>query len=152
MPLNSNLHQKVHYSYALGIPYYIFFITDDIHQSIYFNEAKKRAQIPFLDHKILECDCNGLKYTKYDITLSIPEGAVPDNKKIHFEVGMAILLWFIRLSREYPTNLSHSVALHSGRGYRTKKAISDHSSTLFNWFEPEYTTVSSSWLCQGEPQ
>ena len=65
-------------------------ITDDIHQSAYFSEAKKRAQVPFLDHEILECDCNGLEYTKHDTTLRIPKGAVPDNKKIHFEIGVTM--------------------------------------------------------------
>ena len=67
-------------------------ITDGIHQSVYFNEAKKRAQVPFLDHRILECDCNGLEYTntEHSIILRVPKGAVPDNKKIHFEIGVTM--------------------------------------------------------------
>ena len=51
-----------------------------------------RAHVPFLHHEILECDSNGLKYTnaEHAITLRIPKCAVPDNKKIHFEVGVAM--------------------------------------------------------------
>lgn len=69
-----------------------FFITDDIDQSEYFNEAKKTARVHFLDHEILECDCDGRVYTNidHDITLRIPKGAVPVNKKIQFEVGVAM--------------------------------------------------------------
>ena len=58
----------------------------------YFIEAENRAQIPFLHHQILECDSCGLEYTNvdHDITLKIPEGAVPQGKIIHFEVAIAL--------------------------------------------------------------
>ena len=45
----------------------------------------------------LECDCNGREYTnaEHDITLRIPKGAVPDNRRIHFEFGVALYGPFI---------------------------------------------------------
>ena len=63
-----------------------------IHQSAYFNEAKKRAQVPFLDHQLLECDSRGQEYTNamHNITFVVPEGAVDHGKKIHFEVGVTM--------------------------------------------------------------
>ena len=67
-------------------------ITQQIHQSTYFNTAEKRAQVPFLDHEILGCDSNGREYTNtmHDITLKIPEGAIVVGKKIHFEIGVTM--------------------------------------------------------------
>ena len=40
---------------------------------------------------MLECDFNGREYTNvdHDITLRIPEGAVAEGEKVHFEVGVA---------------------------------------------------------------
>ena len=68
-----------------------------VHQSIYFVTAKERANVPFLDHQMLECDCNGREYTNvdHDITLKIPEGAVAEGEKVHFEVGVAMYGPFI---------------------------------------------------------
>ena len=68
-----------------------------VHQSTYFITAKKTAHVPFLDHQMLECDCNGQEYTNmdHDITLRIPEGAVPEGEKVHFEVGVAMYGPFI---------------------------------------------------------
>ena len=68
-----------------------------LHQTTFFNEATNRAQVPFLDHRMLECDCNGREYTNvdHDITLRIPEGAVAEGEKVHFEVGMAMYGPFI---------------------------------------------------------
>ena len=65
---------------------------DHIPQSFYFSEAKGKAQVPFLDHEVIECDCNGREYTieEHDITLKIPEGAVGVDEKIHFEIGVAM--------------------------------------------------------------
>ena len=61
-------------------------------QSQFFIEAEKRAQVPFVHHKLLECDCRGQKYTikDHDITLKISEGAIPVGKKIHFEIAVAM--------------------------------------------------------------
>ena len=63
-----------------------------VHQSTYFHSAEKTARVPFLDHQILEIDCAGREYTNvdHDITLRIPEGAVAEGEKIHFEVGVAM--------------------------------------------------------------
>ena len=68
-----------------------------IHQSVFYDAAKKTARVPFLDHKILECDCKGLEYTNehHDITLRVPEGAVDFGKKIHFEFAVAMYGPFI---------------------------------------------------------
>ena len=58
-------------------------------QSSYFAEAKT---VPFLYHHLLECDSSQLDYTieDHDITLRIPEGAVAEGEKVHFEVGVAM--------------------------------------------------------------
>ena len=55
------------------------------------------ANVPFLDHQMLEVDCNGREYTNvdHDITLRIPEGAVAEGEKVHFEVGVAMYGPFI---------------------------------------------------------
>ena len=62
-----------------------------------FNQAKRTAGVPFLDYKMLECDCRGVIYTNvdHDFTLRIPEGAVAEGKKIHFEVGVTMYGPFI---------------------------------------------------------
>ena len=63
-----------------------------IHQSTYFNAAEKTAQVPFLDHQMLECDSNGREYTNvdHDITLRVLEGALAEGEKVHFEVAIAM--------------------------------------------------------------
>lgn len=67
-------------------------VMDGVYHSSYFHEASKRAQIPFSCHEILECGSNGLKYTNadHDMSLIVPEGALTDGKKIHFEIGVAM--------------------------------------------------------------
>ena len=69
----------------------------NIHQTGCFSEAEKKANVPFLDHQMLECDCNGREYTNvdHDITLRIPEGAVAEGEKVQFEVGVAMYGPFI---------------------------------------------------------
>ena len=64
----------------------------NINQSPYFNEAESKAQVPFLDHHVLECDSSGKVYTntEHDITLRVPEGAVAAGEKIRLEVGVAM--------------------------------------------------------------
>ena len=66
-------------------------------QSTYFSIAEKTAKVPFLDHRMLECDCNGQECTNmdHDITVRIPEGAVAEGEKVHFEVGVAMYGPFI---------------------------------------------------------
>ena len=50
------------------------------------------AQVPFLFDKVIECDHKGCEYTieDHDITIRIPEGAVPNGKTFHFEIGVAM--------------------------------------------------------------
>ena len=71
--------------------------TRHVHQTGYFSAAEKTANVPFLGHWMLEVDCNGQEYTNvdHDITLRIPEGAVAEGEKIHFEVGVAMYGPFI---------------------------------------------------------
>ena len=59
--------------------------------------AEKKAHVPFLDYQLLECDCNGREWTNvdHDITVRIPEGAVAEGEKIHFEIGVAMYGPFI---------------------------------------------------------
>ena len=68
-----------------------------VHQTTYFSTAEKTANVPFLDHGMLECDCAGREYTNinHDITLRIPEGAVAEGEKVHFEVGVTMYGPFI---------------------------------------------------------
>ena len=46
---------------------------------------------------MLECDCDGREYTNvdHDITLRVPEGAVAEGEKVHFEVGVTMYGPFI---------------------------------------------------------
>lgn len=61
-------------------------------KTFYFSEAEERAHIPFIHHRLMECDHNGLEYTvkEHDITLRIPEGAVAKGETIHLEIGVAM--------------------------------------------------------------
>ena len=61
-----------------------------IHQSASFKEAKQRFL--HFDHQIIECDYYGMEYTDsiHDITLRIPEGAVPMGEKVQFEFAVAM--------------------------------------------------------------
>ena len=56
-----------------------------------------KDQIPFLYYGRLDCDHYGLAdvIEDHDITLRIPEGAVAEGEKIHFEVGVAMYGPFI---------------------------------------------------------
>ena len=68
-----------------------------VSRSRYFCEAEKTAGVPFLYHHLLECDSAGREWTNvdHDITVRIPEGAVAEGEKIHFEVGVAMYGPFI---------------------------------------------------------
>lgn len=63
-----------------------------VFQTHFFIEADKNAQVPFIYHQLVDCDCSGREYTivDHDITLKIPEGAVPEGQKVHFEVAVAM--------------------------------------------------------------
>lgn len=69
-----------------------FHSIESVHQSVEFYEAESLAGVPFLFHKLLECDNRGLEYTNidHDITLRIPKGAIPEGMKVHFEIGVAM--------------------------------------------------------------
>lgn len=59
----------------------------------YFECAEHIGQVPFLDQvTLLECDSKGCIYTNvdHDITLRIPEGAIPDGMKVQFEVAVTL--------------------------------------------------------------
>ena len=59
----------------------------------FFQCSETVAPIPCLDQVfVLEGDSKGSVYTNidHDITLSIPEGAIPCNMKVHFEVAVAL--------------------------------------------------------------
>ena len=85
-----------------------------IHPTTYYSTAKKTANVPFLDHQILECDRAGREYTNvdHDITLRIPEGAVAEGEKIHFEVGVAMYGPFM-----FPENTQVGNPSHQSYGY-----------------------------------
>lgn len=61
-------------------------------QTVFFTEAEKRAGVPFLHHKMLQCDHHRQEHTilDHDITLRIPDGAVPVGKEIQFEIAVAM--------------------------------------------------------------
>ena len=65
---------------------------DSFFQSAYFTEAKERVNVSFVYHRILECDAKGREYTnlEHDITIVIPEGAIDENQKVNFEIGVAL--------------------------------------------------------------
>ena len=75
-------------------PYSVLFLFKghQVLQSAHFCEAESLAGVPFLDHHLLECDSTGREWTNvdHDITVRIPEGAVAEGEKIHFEVGVAM--------------------------------------------------------------
>ena len=55
--------------------------------------ADNIAPVPFLDQvRILEFDSSGRVYKskEYDITISIPEGAIPHGETVHMEVAVAV--------------------------------------------------------------
>ena len=61
-------------------------------KSLHFTRAEKVAGVPFLHHKMLECDHHCQVYTifDHDITIRIPEGAVPTGKKIQLEIAVSM--------------------------------------------------------------
>ena len=93
-----HLCQKAHYRV---IKYSPFSSITEVPKSVYFNQAEKRAQVPFLYHDLFECDSCSQEYTikDHDVTLRIPEGAVSEGERIHFEIGVAMHGPFI-----FPTN------------------------------------------------
>lgn len=70
----------------------------------HFIQAEKNGKIHFLHHKLLECDSRGGQYTikDHDITVRIPEGAVPAGREIHFEIAVAMYGPFKFLNNSQP--------------------------------------------------
>ena len=61
--------------------------------SKYYFCSENIASVPFVDPvTVLECDSSGREYTNvsHDITLRIPENAIPQGSKVHFEVATAL--------------------------------------------------------------
>ena len=84
--------------------------------TVYFSWTDKIAGVPFLDHHLLECDSTGREWTNvdYDITVRIPEGAVDEGEKIHFEVGVALYGPFIFPDNTRPISCTNPLAVSSG--------------------------------------
>ena len=97
-------------------------------KSTYFYEAEQRAEVPFLHHQLLECDCSGLEYTipGHDITLRIPEGAVSEGELIHFEFSVTMygpfkfpentrpispIIWLCLLEEDYELKKPYEVII-----------------------------------------
>lgn len=61
-------------------------------KSLHFVRAEEVAGVPFLHHKMLECDHHCQEYTlcDHDITVRIPKGAIPTGKKIQFEIAVSM--------------------------------------------------------------
>ena len=80
----------IYCKYALCTVYITDSNTEHVYQSIHFYKAKNIAQVPFLFHKIIDVNHKGLEYTTedHDITIRIPEGAVPKGRTFHFEIGV----------------------------------------------------------------
>ena len=61
--------------------------------SQYYRCAETSAHIPFIDPvTVLVCDHQGIEHTlvDHDITVTIPPGAIPKGKVVHFEIGVAL--------------------------------------------------------------
>ena len=87
------MHINLVVYYNIIVCIYIMQDTDKSdYGSVHYNEAEKKAKVPFLYHHILHCDSNGIEFTieKHDITLRIPKGAVATGKRIRFEIGVAM--------------------------------------------------------------
>ena len=57
------------------------------------SHSESTAMVPFLDEvDVLKCDSSGKEFTNtdHDITLRVPEGAIPDGVTVHIEAGVAL--------------------------------------------------------------
>ena len=63
-----------------------------IHSSTSYQKASSRAKIPFLYHNVFDCSSNGceLDIFDYDITITVPEGAIAEGERKCLEVGVAM--------------------------------------------------------------
>ena len=110
-----------------------------------------KDHIPFLYYGRLDCDHYGLEYAieEHDITLGIPEGAVAEGEKVHFEVGVAMygpfifpkntqpispILWLyasedVRINEWFQLNLPHCYTGSVIPPEQISFAIADQNST-----------------------
>ena len=145
-----------------------------IHQSVFFDEAKKKAQIPFLNHRILECDSNGQEYTNtmHDITFIIPEGAIDTEKKIHFEVGVTMygpfnyqdsfrpispIIWLCLLEEDVELKKPFQIILPHFLNEVSKEQIYSHNIQFAKASHSEYSFIDNQLTytfqhCEIEPQ
>ena len=67
-------------------------LTTESEKSSHFIEAIEKAQVPFVYHHWLECNHSSVEHTikDHDITLRIPEGAVPVGKTVNIEIGVTM--------------------------------------------------------------
>ena len=67
-------------------------LTPKFLQSRYYEEARMKADVPFLYHHLLECDSSGqeLIIMEHDIVLRIPKGAVMQGEKIYLELAVTM--------------------------------------------------------------
>jgi hypothetical protein len=130
------------------------------HQTTYFSTAKNIANVPFLDHQMLECDCAGREYTNvdHDITLRIPEGAVADHEKVHFEVGVAMygpfmfpentqpispILWLCILEENIELKKPFQVVIPHYLTGLSKERIQHHQVRLAKANHSDYTFIDA---------
>ena len=108
---------------------------------------KAKDYTQFLHYERRDCDHNGLNYVieDHDITLRIPEGAVAEGEKVHFEVGVTMygpfyypensqpvspILWFhivegVKLNKQCELILPHCCTQIDQLSF----AIVDHNSS-----------------------
>ena len=83
---------------------------------------------------MLEVDCKGREYTNvdHDITLRIPEGAVAEGEKVHFEVGVTMYGPLIFPENTQP--ISPILWLYASEDVRMNELyVSIDSSSLPHW-------------------
>ena len=146
-----------------------------IHQSEHFSDAERKANVPFLNHQLLECNCNGREYTNvgYNITLRIwPEGVVAEGEKVHFEVGVAMygpfifpentqpispILWLCLLEQDVELKKPFQVVLPHYLTGLSKERIEYHQVRFAKANHSNYTSVDNQisyvfQYCGSKPQ
>ena len=108
-----------------------------------FSYAEERAEIPFLHHQVLECNYRGLEHivSDHDITLRVPEGAVPEGEAIHFEVGVTMygpfsfpentrpispIIWLCLLEEDYELQKEFEIYVPHFLMHLTEQRIQHH--------------------------
>lgn len=88
------LHQHNYNLLFSGIHHKTYFCHSDWHiVKKYFHCAENLVPVPFQDQvQILEFDSTGREYknSEHGITISIPEGAIPQGEIVHMEVAVAL--------------------------------------------------------------